>query len=175
MKHFFYAALVAGMISLAQPAQAGELAVGERAPVFTATTHEGKELSLASRKGKWTVLFFYPKADTPGCTKQACSFRDSIGKVRALGAEAFGISADTVEANARFHAKHRLGFPLLSDPDSKVIRDYGAAMPVVGLAKRWTFILDPELVIRHIDRDVDPARDVEKAVAVLSRLTSSIR
>lgn len=157
-------------LSLFSFASASDLKVGDPAPKFIAKTHEGKDFSLESRKGKWTVLYFYPKADTPGCTKQACAFRDSIKKIRDQGAEVYGISSDSVEAQAKFHKKHHLNFPLLADPKSKIIRQYGAKMMAVNLSKRWTFIIDPELRIRTIDKEVDPVKDAGKVTAEIIRL-----
>lgn len=140
---------------------AADLKVGDAAPLFHATTHEGKDFDLITRKGKWTVLYFYPKADTPGCTRQACSFRDSIQKVRDLGGEVYGISSDSPEEVAAFHKKHRLNFTLLSDSKLAAIESYGAKFPIVSRSKRWTYIIDPQLKIRDINRDVDPVKDAE--------------
>lgn len=151
-------------------AQGAELKINDSAPAFNAKTHEGKDFDLNSRKGQWTVLYFYPKADTPGCTKQACAFRDNIEKIRAQGAEVYGISADTMEAQAAFHKKHHLNFPLLADPDGKVVELYGAKMPMVKFSKRWTFVIDPELKIRSIDKDVDPIVDSENIAALIADL-----
>lgn len=149
------AVLLAPFSLLAQP-----LAVGAKAPDFTLTTQEGKTFSLSSRAGQgWTVLYFYPKAGTPGCTTQACAFRDAIQQVRDLSAEVYGISTDDVTALASFHREHRLNFTLLSDPDARVTEAYGVKMPVMNMAKRWTFIVDPQQVIRDINDDVDPALD----------------
>lgn len=141
---------------------ATELKVGDTAPAFSTQTFEGKSFQLADRKGQWTVLYFYPKAETPGCTKQACAFRDSIKAIRNEGAEIYGISADSVEQQAAFHKNHNLNFTLLADPDSKVIELYGSKMPMLKMSKRWTYILDPDLKIRDLDKDVDPAKDAER-------------
>ncbi len=92
-----------------------ELKLKDSAPTFIVKTHEGKNFDLSSRKGKWTVLYFYPKADTPGCTQQACAFRDSINVIRDQGADVFGVSVDTVSDQAAFHKKHHLNFVLLAD------------------------------------------------------------
>src|SRR5262245_23344791 len=135
-------------------ALADELAAGQPAPLFTAKTQDGSDFDLSSRKGQWTVLYFYPKAGTPGCTKQACAFRDSIKVIRAEGAEVYGISTDTVESQAAFHKEHQLAFTLLADPDGTVTELYGAKMPILTMAKRWTFIIDPTLTIRQVQRDV---------------------
>jgi peroxiredoxin Q/BCP len=168
-----YAALVfsaLGALLFAHSASAAELKLKDPAPLFTAKTHEGKDFDLSSRKGQWTVLYFYPKAGTPGCTKQACAFRDNIEKIRAQGAEVYGISSDTVEAQAGFHKEHHLNFPLLADPDSAVIKQYGTKMAVVGMSKRWTFIIDPDLKIQVIAKDVDPVVDSEKIASQIAEL-----
>lgn len=161
------------LVPMAAFAAGVELKVGDAAPLFTAATHEGGEFDLSSRKGHWTVLFFYPKADTPGCTKQACAFRDNVKHLRAEGADVFGISTDTVESQAAFHAKHRLLFTLLADPEGTVTKAYGAKMPVMTMSRRWTFIIDPALTIRQIDRDVDPALDAQRVAAEIARLKSA--
>lgn len=153
------------LFSYAQPE------VGESAPLFSLSNHEGEKFSLESRRGHgWTVLFFYPKADTPGCTKQACAFRDAIEQVRAEGAEVYGISADSVDAQRAFHRKHALRFDLLADPEMVAIKAYGTKMPLVPMSKRWTFILDPQLVVRAVERDVDPMLDAKRVAAQLKRL-----
>lgn len=147
--------------------------VGEEAPLFTTTTHQGETFQLADRKGQYTVLFFYPKADTPGCTKQACAFRDNLGKIRELGAEVFGISADTVEKQKAFHEKHKLGFTLLADPQAEIIRAFGTKMPGLKLSKRWTFIIDPHLKIAAIEKNVDPVLDAQKVAEKIQQLAAS--
>ena len=150
---------------------AEKLSVGQPAPLFQLQAQDGSTLDLASRKGKgWTVLYFYPKAGTPGCTTQACAFRDAIKIIRNENADVFGISTDDVEDLQKFHKEHQLKFTLLSDPDAKVTEAYGVKMPVVTVAKRWTFILDPSLVIRQIDDDVDPAMDAMRVAKELQKL-----
>ncbi len=149
---------------------ASDMKSGDPAPAIKLQTDEGAPFDLQSRKGKWTVLYFYPKADTPGCTKQACAFRDNISRIRELGAEIFGISADQPEALAKFKKKHSLNFTLLADPDLKAIKAYGSKMPVVSMSKRWTFILDPSLRIRAIEKDVDPVLDAQRVAEKLRQL-----
>jgi peroxiredoxin Q/BCP len=144
--------------------------VGGKAPLFELKNQDGKTVSLADRKGKWTVLYFYPKSGTPGCTKQACAFRDAILKIRETGAEVYGISADTVADQAKFHKEHHLKFDLLADPDLTVIKAYGVQMDGVNMAKRWTFIVDPTLTIRSIDTKVDPAMDPARVTERLTEL-----
>ena len=151
------------------PAQA--LEIGEKAPLFTLKTQTGASFNLAARQQQgWTVLYFYPKADTPGCTKQACAFRDAIQLIRDQNAEVFGISTDSVESLQNFQQKYRLNFTLLADTDAAVTEAYGVKMPLVNYAKRRTFIIDPELVIRTIDEDVDPALDAQHVADTLKNL-----
>jgi len=155
-------------------AQAETLQVGQAAPTFQLQTQDGKQVSLAERKAKgWTVLYFYPKAATPGCTKQACAFRDAIKTIRDQNAEVYGVSTDDVNSLRSFHEKHKLNFELLADPDASVTKAYGVKMPLVSIAKRWTFIIDPELIIRQIDDDVDPALDAKKVADSLKKLQAS--
>ncbi len=136
-------------------------------PSFEAKTHDGKVFDSSSRKGKWTVLYFYPKASTPGCTKQACSFRDSLKIITDLGAEVFGISIDQVADQKKFHQKNKLNFTLLADHDGKIAEAFGVKSPHAGIAKRWTFILDPDLKVRWIGRDVDPSLDAQNVAEQL--------
>ncbi len=149
---------------------ASDLRVGDPAPSFILQTDEGMEFDLSKRKGQWTVLYFYPKAGTPGCTKQACAFRDNISQLRALGAEIFGVSADGVEAVRKFKTKHNLNFTLLADPEAEAIQKYGTKMPLVKISKRWTFIVDPDLKIRAIAKDVDPVLDAKGVAETLRKL-----
>lgn len=155
------------------PAAATDLKPGDPAPLFSAKTDTGASFDLASRKGSWTVLFFYPKAGTSGCTKQVCGFRDGIKKIRDQGAEVYGISTNTVEEQAAFHQEQHLDFALLADPEGTVTELYGAKMPLLTIAKRWTFIIDPTLTIRQIEHDVDPSQDAQRVAAELARLQNS--
>lgn len=145
-----------------------DVSVGNKAPLFDTKTHTGSDFSLKDQKGKWTVLYFYPKAETPGCTKQACAFRDNLNKITKLGAEVYGISTDSVSAQAAFHKNHSLNFTLLADADGKVTDLYGSKMPVMKMSKRWTFIIDPDLNVRSINKDVDPVKD---AAQVAEKIT----
>ena len=147
-----------------------DLKVKDVAPRFKLKTHEGLDFDLESRKGKWTVLYFYPKAETPGCTKQACSFRDNIKKIRNLGADVFGISTDSVKDQAAFHTNHNLNFILLADDKAEVTKKYGSKMPLINLSSRWTFIIDSDLVIKNISKDVDPIADSGRVAAEIEEL-----
>jgi peroxiredoxin Q/BCP len=157
-------------------AHGADLKVGDAAPLFTLKNQEGADFSLADRKGKgWTVLFFYPKAGTPGCTKEVCAFRDALDKIKALNAEVFGISADTVEEQKNFHREHALRFDLLADSEMNAIRSYNAKMPILSMAKRWTFIIDPDLKIRSFEPDVDPMLDAARVEKELRELQGAAR
>jgi peroxiredoxin Q/BCP len=158
------------LLALLGSGTASELKVGDIAPAINLKTDEGATFELQSRKGKWTVLYFYPKAETPGCTKQACAFRDGITQIRALGAELFGISADGVDALKKFKTNHRLNFTLLADPDIDAINKYGTKMPLLRMSKRWTFIIDPDLRVRAIEKDVDPVLDAKRVTEMLKAL-----
>jgi peroxiredoxin Q/BCP len=122
------------------------------------------------RKGTWTVLYFFPKAETPGCTKQACAFRDNIKKIRAQNADVFGISTNSVKEQAEFSKNHNLNFTLLADENAEVAKFYGTKMPVLNYAKRWTYIIDPDLVIRDVSKDVDPILDAERVAKKIEEL-----
>lgn len=147
-----------------------DLKVGDPARPFKLFTQEGKEFDLNSRKGSWTVLYFFPKAETPGCTKQACSFRDNIKKIRALKAEVFGISTNSVKDQAEFAKAHALNFILLADDKAEVANSYGSKMPLLTMSKRWTYIIDPNLIIRDISKDVDPITDAQRVATIISEL-----
>jgi peroxiredoxin Q/BCP len=147
-----------------------DLKVGEKAPLFELKNQNQASFALSSRKGHWTVLYFYPKAETPGCTKQACAFRDKLAKFRAVDAVVYGISVNSDSEQAKFHKNHSLNFDLLADANGQVTKLYGSKMPIVNMSKRWTFIIDPELVIRSIDKDVDPVKDGDKVLEKLAEL-----
>ncbi len=164
-------ALFLSWLPFVTAAHAEPLKVGQPAPTFQLKAQDGSEIDLAARQGQgWTVLYFYPKAGTPGCTTQACAFRDAIKAIRDQNAEVYGISTDEVKDLLEFHQKHKLSFTLLSDPDAKVTEAYGVKMPVLNMAKRWTFIVDPNLSIRWIEDDVDPALDAQRVAASLKEL-----
>lgn len=166
-KHMMIAGLLLGFLG---SGEAADLKVGDPAPELKLKTDAGADFDLQSRKGRWTVLYFYPKAATPGCTKQACAFRDNIAQIRKLDADIFGISADKVEAVSEFKKKHSLNFTLLADPELRAIKAYGTKMPLLNISKRWTFIIDPDLRIRSIEKDVDPILDARRVAEALKSL-----
>ncbi len=163
MKFGFLASLVSSTFGCAT-----NVKVGDAVPSFTTKTHAGEDFSMDSRKGKWTVLYFYPKAETPGCTTQACAFRDNLKKITSQDAEVYGISTDTVQDQAKFHANHKLNFTLLADPDASITEKFGAKMMALKLSKRWTYIVGPDLKVRSIDQDVDPALDATTVAAKIA-------
>lgn len=133
-----------------------ELKVGSKAPDFTVLTDAGEKLKLSSLKGKKVVLYFYPKADTPGCTKQACGFRDEMPSFAGVDAVILGVSPDPVKAVAKFREKYALPFTLLADEDHAVAEKYGGwveksmyGKTYMGVA-RTTFIINAEGKITHI-------------------------
>lgn len=121
--------------------------VGEKAPHFEAVTDEGKAISLADYEGKVVVLFFYPKAQSKGCTDQACGFRDIYEDLVGLGAEIIGVSVDSVEEQAEFKLKRKLPYPLIADTDKAVSKLYGG-LGWLGKANRVTFLIDEEGMVR---------------------------
>jgi peroxiredoxin Q/BCP len=160
------AALLAGSPLQASPP------VGAAAPAFELPDQEGETRRLEDFGGKWLVLYFYPKDNTPGCTTQACDFRDNIFAFRKLDAEIVGVSLDGVDSHREFATEHSLPFTLLADSDGKAARDYGVlrSFGVVELASRQTFLISPEGVIaRHYDKvDLDThSADVLKDIELL--------
>jgi peroxiredoxin Q/BCP len=126
---------------------------GDPAPDFKAEASNGRTLSLKDFKGKWIVLYFYPKDDTPGCTREACGFRDSFKRIESLGAVVLGCSPDDLKAHDKFITKYELPFILLSDPDHQIAQDYGVwksknmyGKKVMGI-ERSTFLISPDGVI----------------------------
>jgi len=126
--------------------------VGDVAPPFEAASSSGKLISLAALRGQWVVVYFYPKAFTPGCTVETKRFRDNYADLRALGAEVVGISVDELAQQCRFASEHGVTFPLVSDEHKSISKDYGVLWPMIGLDKRVTFMIDPDGVIRAVFR-----------------------
>ena len=125
------------------------VAVGDRAPTFTAPLQDGGTFDSAALLGRqWLVLFFYPKDNTPVCTKEACAFRDSYEKFAAAGAEVVGVSSDTAASHARFAEKHRLPFPIVADTDRRLRKLFGVPNPLGLIPGRVTYVIDREGVVR---------------------------
>jgi len=151
-----------------------EISIDEPAPQFELLDQNNKLHKLSDYSGKWLVLYFYPKDDTPGCTTEACSFRDDIYHIRELKAEIIGVSTDNVESHAEFAKKYSLPFPLLSDNDAVVAKSYGAAWKIgpFSIAKRHSFIISPEGKIAKIYRKVNPKKHSDEIIADLKSLLS---
>lgn len=152
---------------------------GSLAPDFALPDQDGRLHRLADYRGRWVVLYFYPKDDTPGCTKEACGFRDRMGDLQDLGAVVFGVSADGVESHKRFAEKYGLNFPLLADPERQAILAYGAwgkknlyGKEYEGVL-RQTFLIDPEGRIAKVWRKVSPEGHAEEVAEVLRALRGS--
>lgn len=149
-------------------ATASDLKEGMKAPAIAAQDQHGKTIKLSDFQGKSTVvLYFYPKDDTPGCTKEACSLRDGHGALLSAGAVILGVSADDVKSHKAFAEKFQLPFSLLADPEGEIIKAYGVKMPLVGMAKRITFLIDKQGVIRRILSEVDPKQHDRQVLEAL--------
>lgn len=140
-----------------------------KAKEFNLPDQNGKFHKLEDYKGKWLVLYFYPKDFTPGCTAQACSYRDFIAEIRVKGAEVAGVSMDTVESHKKFYDEHHLSFDILSDPKGDLVKEYGilAGFGPVHMAKRTTYLIDPTGEIKKVYEDVDPSMDARNILADL--------
>ena len=165
------AASVIALLGL-QAAHATEFVIGDPAPGFSLKDQAGKAHALADYRGRWVVLYFYPKDDTPGCTTEACNFRDDLPAMRALGVQIIGVSIDDTESHAHFAKKFELPFPLLADTNGRVARSYDAltSFGPVKFARRQTFIIDPDGSIAKIYRDVKPAshsREIQRDIKAL--------
>jgi peroxiredoxin Q/BCP len=146
---------------------------GKPAPDFKLQDQNGKWHTPADHRGKWVVLYFYPKDDTPGCTTEACTFRDDIFKFKAAGAEVLGVSVQDVASHAEFAKKYSLPFPLLADSDKTTAKAYGvlATHPAIGdYSKRDTFLIDPNGVIVMHYPGVKPAENSAQVLADIERL-----
>lgn len=145
---------------------------GSPAPEFSLVDQYSRTHNLSDYRGQWLVLYFYPRDDTPGCTTEACNFRDDIYRLRDMNVEVIGISVDNVESHARFAEKHGLPFPLLSDPDGNVASLYGSIFSLgpLKLAKRHTFIIDPEGNIAKVYRKVRPEKHSEVVISDLAEI-----
>ena len=147
--------------------------VGQPAPDFTLPSNKGGEVSLSDFRGqKHVVLFFYPKDETPGCTKEACSFRDHFEDFSDAGAEVIGISADSEASHQQFAEKHNLPFHLLSDRGGKVRAAYGIKKTLGILPGRVTFLVDKDGVVRHVfSSQLNVHKHVDDMLGVLKSLT----
>jgi peroxiredoxin Q/BCP len=151
---------------------AGAPAVGSNAPDFALTTNEGNQAALKDFRGKWVVLYFYPKDFTGGCTLEAHNFQTDLSKYQAMNAVILGVSVDTAESHKSFCAKEGLAFKLLSDADTKVSEAYGSLMDYNGtkLSARNTFIIDPQGKVAKVFMKVSPGGHSAEVLAALATL-----
>lgn len=152
------------------------LSINEIAPEFALKDELGKIQQLSEQRGVWVLLYFYPKDDTPGCTKEACMIRDVYDDFARRGVKVFGVSKDTPASHARFKKKYELPFTLLSDPEGKMIARYGAwqkklmfGKTFMGI-KRMSYLIDAEGKIAAVYPDVDPAQHALELLRDLQRL-----
>jgi peroxiredoxin Q/BCP len=150
---------------------------GRAAPEFTLPSSSGAEVSLSDLRGKTVVLYFYPRDNTPGCTREACAFREAMSQMKRRGAVVLGVSPDSLAAHDKFSRQHGLNFPLLSDPDKKVARKYGAFGEKVMYGKkvkgmiRSTFIIDPQGIVRKTFPKVKVDGHAEEVLEALKALS----
>ncbi len=156
-------------------ANASELEVGDVAPSFELSDQTATVRRLADYRGRWLVLYFYPKDDTPGCTTEACQFRDDILMFRELGVQVLGVSLDDATSHAKFAEKYGLPFPLLADTDGAVAKAYGAltSFGPVRYAKRHTYVIDPQGKVAKVYRKVKPKEHSDQLIADLQALQAN--
>lgn len=155
-----------------------ELKIGQKAPDFTLPDSEGNKHSLSQYAGKWVLLYFYPKDDTPGCTKEACAIRDNFPEFGKLNAIVLGVSADSTESHTKFADKYRLPFMLLSDEKKEVLEKYGVWAEKSFMGKKYfgilrtSFLIDPTGKIIRIYENVKPAIHAEEVLKALKDLNA---
>lgn len=149
---------------------------GQKAPAFTLTADDGTKVRLSELKGHPVVVYFYPRDDTPGCTREACAFRDQSAALKKLGAKVLGISTDSIESHAKFRDKFQLNFPLLADPDHAVAEKYGAwreknmyGKKSMGI-QRSTFLIDADGKVAKVWKAVKVDGHDEQVLAALKEL-----
>jgi thioredoxin-dependent peroxiredoxin len=149
---------------------------GQKAPDFDLPSSAGGEVALKDLRGKTVVLYFYPKDDTPGCTREACAFRDSQAAIKKEGAVVLGVSGDSLDAHGEFSKKYKLNFPLLSDPDKTVAKKYGAWGEKVLYGKKFmgmirsTFVIDGQGVVRKVFPKVRVDGHADKVLEAIAAL-----
>ncbi len=173
---FLFALLVVTAVAVKPFSMPADVpAAGTTAPTFKLATNEGNQASLSDFKGKWVVLYFYPKDFTSGCTLEAHNFQRDLAKYKAMHAVILGVSVDTAESHKSFCAKEGLNFKLLSDADAKVSEQYGSVMEYNGLklSARNTFIINPKGKIAKVFVKVSPAGHSDEVLAALAALQKS--
>ncbi len=153
-----------------------DLKAGDKAPDFSALTDTGESLSLKQLRGRKVVLYFYPKDSTPGCTREACAFRDGLAQIRKTGAEVVGVSMDSVESHRRFKEKQGLNFPLVADEERRIVEDYGVyqekslyGRKFMGIV-RTTFIIDEKGRIARVFPRVKVDKHFQEVLEALKEM-----
>ena len=164
--------VAAGLTGVSAASAADAPAVGSAAPAVRLTSGEGQTVNLEDYRGKWVVLYFYPKDFTGGCTLEAHNFQADLAKYEKAGAVILGVSVDTAQSHKDFCAREGLRFKLLSDPDAKVSAEYGSVMEYEGakMSARNTFLIDPQGKIARVFLKVKPATHSEEVLAALAEL-----
>jgi len=161
---------VMALLLTASSSSIAALKVGDKAPNFSLQDQNNITHTLSDYEGQWVVLYFYPKDDTPGCTTQACDFRDAVKRIIASKAVVFGLSLDSVASHKLFAEKYNLPFSLLADETGEVSELYDSLRKLLGYAKRNTFIVDPEGNIAKIYLSVDPKTHSQMVLSDLESL-----
>lgn len=153
---------------------------GQKAPDFSLPSDDGSRVTLSGLRGSPVVLYFYPRDDTPGCTREACSFRDRNAELAALGARVLGVSTDDLESHGKFREKYHLDFPLLADTEHRVAEQYGAWREKVRSGKtsmgiqRSTFLIDAEGIVRKVWRNVEVEGHDQQVIEALKALSDRV-
>lgn len=152
------------------------LQIGQDAPPFILKDARGNTHQLTDYAGKYLVLYFYPKDDTPGCTEEACQFRDDLVQLEKLGAKVVGVSVDSSESHANFAKKYHLPFPLLADTDGKVADNYHALSNflVLKIAKRYTFVINPTGKVVKVYTNVNTSKHSQQIIDDLKAMQSNL-
>jgi peroxiredoxin Q/BCP len=160
------------LLALSVPAFSATLAPGDPAPDFSAKNQDGKTIKLSDYSGKPVLIYFYPKDETPGCTKEACSFRDEFSKFEKKGAVVLGVSTQDEKSHQEFKAKNHLPFDLLVDTDGTLAEQFGIhKYPLVGLLKRESVLVGPDRKVVAVYKDVDPAKHTAQVLADLDKIS----
>ena len=172
-RNFFAITILMMLIASGSSLQADQTPeIGKEAPGFNLQDQNGEWHDLQDYRGTWLAIYFYPKDDTPGCTTEACNFRDNIYAFKAIGASVVGISVDDVESHSEFSIKYKLPFTILADEDGATARAYGVLRDwkLIKIASRQSFLVDPNGVIVEHYEDVDPDTHTQEVLADLEAL-----
>lgn len=162
---FFLATLLVPFLMAVSP--------GDKAPDFSLKNQDGKTVHLADAKGKFVLIYFYPKDETPGCTKEACEFRDSYSKITKLNALVYGVSRQDQKSHQEFVSHHKLPFDLLVDEDGSVAKAFGvSSMPIIGLTSRQSILIGPDGKVLHFYDKVDPSKHTQEVIDDISKASS---